>query len=147
VKEKENDMSKRLTRFRVRLAIAGVMLATLAISKPFIITKPARAFNVLTVTNINDNGPGSLRQAIIDANPGDSIIFNLSPLPATITLGSEIAIGKSLTISGPGPAQLTLSGGSSTQLTGNATLYLKVAQGVWQTFRVIDTNPSAVCKC
>jgi predicted outer membrane repeat protein len=33
------------------------------------------------------------------------------------------------------------------QLTGNATIYLKLASGVWQHFRVHDTNPSAVCKC
>jgi len=41
-----------------------------------------------------------------------------------------------------------ISAGFNTgQLTGNATIYLQVAQGVWQTFRVFDTNPSAVCKC
>jgi predicted outer membrane repeat protein len=41
-----------------------------------------------------------------------------------------------------------ISAGFNTgQLTGNATIYLKVAQGVWQTFRIVDTNPSAVCKC
>ena len=41
-----------------------------------------------------------------------------------------------------------ISAGFNTgQLTGNATIYLMVTQGVWQTFRVIDTNPSAVCKC
>jgi hypothetical protein len=41
-----------------------------------------------------------------------------------------------------------ISAGFNTgQLTGNATMYLMVAQGVWQTFRIVDTNPSAVCKC
>jgi predicted outer membrane repeat protein len=41
-----------------------------------------------------------------------------------------------------------ISAGFNTgQLTGNATIYLQVAQGVWQTFRIIDTNPSAACKC
>ena len=28
-----------------------------------------------------------------------------------------------------------------------ASAYLMVAPGVWQTFRIVDTNPSAVCKC
>ena len=32
---------------------------------------------VVTVTNTNDAGSGSLRQAILDANPGDSIVFNI----------------------------------------------------------------------
>src|SRR3954469_9402501 len=31
----------------------------------------------LTVTNTNDNLAGSLRQAIQDANPGDTIVFNI----------------------------------------------------------------------
>jgi parallel beta-helix repeat protein len=45
-------------------------------------------------------------------------------------------------------ADRRISAGFNTgQLTGNATIYLRVAQGVWQTFRIIDTNPSAVCKC
>lgn len=29
----------------------------------------------ITVTNANDSGPGSLRQAVVDAMPGDTIIF------------------------------------------------------------------------
>src|SRR5262249_41624660 len=31
----------------------------------------------ITVTNTNDSGPGSLRQALADANDGDTIAFNL----------------------------------------------------------------------
>jgi hypothetical protein len=31
--------------------------------------------------------------------------------------------------------------------TGSATIYLMVAQGVWQLFQINDTNPSAVCQC
>jgi hypothetical protein len=39
-----------------------------------------------------------------------------------------------------------LSAGFNTgQLTGTATIYLMVAQGVWQVLRIIDTNPSATC--
>ena len=38
-----------------------------------------------TVTNTNDSGAGSLRQALADANDGDTIDFNLT-YPATITL-------------------------------------------------------------
>jgi len=33
------------------------------------------------------------------------------------------------------------------QLTGSATIYLMVAQGVWHVFRINDTNPSAICSC
>src|SRR5215471_235505 len=39
-----------------------------------------------------------------------------------------------------------LSAGFNTgQLTGSATIYLMVAQGVWQVVRIIDNNPSATC--
>src|SRR5690606_27888979 len=56
----------------------------------------------LTVTNTNDSGPGSLRQAIADAGFGDTIIFDL-PLPATITLTSgQLVVSNNLTIEGPG---------------------------------------------
>jgi hypothetical protein len=41
-----------------------------------------------------------------------------------------------------------ISAGFNTgQLTGNATLYLKVAPGAWQSFQIVDTNPHAVCAC
>jgi hypothetical protein len=33
---------------------------------------------IITVTNINDNGPGSLRQSILDAAPGDTINFSVT---------------------------------------------------------------------
>jgi hypothetical protein len=41
-----------------------------------------------------------------------------------------------------------ISAGFNTgQRTGNATIYLMVVQGVWQSFQIVDTNPAAVCKC
>lgn len=71
---------------------------------------------IVTVTNTNDSGPGSLRQAIEDAAVGDTIIFDLV-LPATITLTSgELVLGKNLTIDGPGPDQLTISGNNSSRV-------------------------------
>jgi hypothetical protein len=60
-------------------------------SRPFIIQTTASTF---TVTNTNDSGPGSLRQAILDANanPGaDSITFNIpGPGPHTISPTSAL---------------------------------------------------------
>ena len=44
------------------------------------ITVPASA-DVITVTNTNDSGPGSLRQALAIANNGDTITLqSLAPL-------------------------------------------------------------------
>jgi hypothetical protein len=45
-------------------------------------------------------------------------------------------------------SSIRLSAGFNTgQLTGNATIYVQVVQGVWQSFRIVDTNPNAVCAC
>ena len=73
--------------------------------------------STLVVSNTNDSGAGSLRQAIADANadanPSDTITFNLT-YPATITLTSGVlTIEKNLTIRGPGASSLAISGGSS----------------------------------
>jgi hypothetical protein len=49
--------------------------------------------NIFTVTNTNDSGPGSLRQAILDANaaPGrDTINFNIGSGAQTIKLSSSL---------------------------------------------------------
>ena len=72
--------------------------------------KENRPANVITVTNTNDSGPGSLRQALADANDGDTINFDVSLKGQTIALTSgELVIDKSITITGPGSDQLAVS--------------------------------------
>ena len=62
----------------------------------------------ITVTNTNDSGPGSLRQALTVAHDGDRITFAVS---GTITLTSgQLGISKNVTISGPGADQLSIVG-------------------------------------
>ena len=62
----------------------------------------------ITVTNTNDNAPGSLRQALTIANDGDTIKFEVTD---TITLTSGgLPINKNITISGPGRDQLSIDG-------------------------------------
>ena len=71
--------------------------------------KRNRPADVITVTNTNDNGPGSLRQALADANDGDTIIFDVSLEGQSIALTSgELVIDKSITITGPGSDQLAV---------------------------------------
>lgn len=77
-----------------------------------------------TVTNTNDTGAGSLRQAVLDSNAAagsDTIVFDSSfSTQKTITLASPITInpatGDSLTITGPGRDLLTVSGNSAVQI-------------------------------
>ena len=62
----------------------------------------------ITVTNTNDSGPGSLRQALADAIDGDTVTFAVT---GTITLTSGgLVIDKDVTISGPGADQLSIDG-------------------------------------
>jgi parallel beta-helix repeat protein len=58
-----------------------------------LISVAANAAGTFTVTNTNDSGPGSLRQAILDASAagGGTVAFNLSPTPAKIMLQSLLS--------------------------------------------------------
>ena len=68
--------------------------------------------STLVVTNDDDSGTGSLRQAIADAASGDTITFSHSLRGQTIMLTSgALDITKSLDIDGPGASQLSVSGG------------------------------------
>jgi hypothetical protein len=54
-----------------------------------------------TITSNADNGAGTLRQAISDANNGDDIVFNLAAGNETIVLSSgDLYIDKGVTING-----------------------------------------------
>jgi hypothetical protein len=69
-----------------------------------------------TVTNLNDQGPGSLRQAIADASAEDTVDFQQG-LHGTITLTSgALTINKLLTIDGPGASIITVSGNKNQQV-------------------------------
>jgi hypothetical protein len=72
----------------------------------------------LTVTNTDDSGPGSLRDAIATADVGDRIEFSVTGA-ITLTSGS-LTLDKNLTIKGPGAAQLAISGGGNPVLVINS---------------------------
>jgi hypothetical protein len=73
------------------------------------------------VTNNLDSGTGSLRAEIAAALSGDTINFDPSLDGQTITLTSgELAINTSLSINGPGAAQLTISGGGTDGIFASA---------------------------
>ena len=72
--------------------------------------------SAITVTDADDSGAGTLRQAIADICPGGTIDFNLA-YPATITLlTGELLINKDMTINGPGASSLTLSGNNASRV-------------------------------
>src|SRR6267142_2880963 len=71
----------------------------------------------LVVTTTADSGPGSLRAALAAANDGDTIQFDPALNGQTITLTSgELTVDKNLTITGPGPDQLAVSGSLASRI-------------------------------
>jgi CSLREA domain-containing protein len=97
---KTNNSSSRT------VGVLTIIALTLAMAQPL------RAS--ITVTNLADSGPGSLRQAITDAAPGDTIDFAVT---GAITLTSgELVIDKDVTISGPGATNLTVSGNNLSRI-------------------------------
>ena len=76
--------------FIVRLGLASILIAGLLGDQP---ARTAQA-TTLVVTNTNDSGAGSLRQAVANAGPGDTITFHASLTGQTITLASPLSITK-----------------------------------------------------
>src|SRR5437867_1674124 len=101
----------------------GVMESCVLIFLWLLLSPPAEAA-LLTVTNTEDSGPGSLRQALLDANntPGpDNIHFSIpGPGPHTITPETDLpAISGPVTIDGytqAGASPNTLPNGNNAVL-------------------------------
>jgi hypothetical protein len=69
-----------------------------------------------TVTSLGDSGPGTLRDAIANAAPGEIIDF-APKLHGTITLTSgQLGITQNLNIVGPGANGLTISGNDDSRV-------------------------------
>src|SRR5215471_8594362 len=99
---------------RISLIIVVLILAGLTMSTLLGAIRSAKAGSTITVTNTNDSGAGSLRQAISGASSGDTISFDAGLNGQTITLTSgRIAIETSVTIAGLGSTNLTISGNYS----------------------------------
>jgi hypothetical protein len=98
---RERRVQRKRTQALARGLAVGAVLAGAG---------PAAAAT-FTVINTNDSGPGSLRQALIDANAAagaDDIAFTVVP-PATISLLTALPqITSPLTITGLGASNLTI---------------------------------------
>jgi hemolysin type calcium-binding protein/parallel beta helix pectate lyase-like protein len=103
---------RRVSAKRAAVAGAGISLgATLVAGSAEAAT--------LTVSNLNDSGAGSLRQALLDANanPGTDLVTFQSKLTGQITLASQLPqITDAVQILGPGADRLTISGNNSFEI-------------------------------
>jgi len=93
----------------IRLKAAAICLSlTCAVT---IFARPT----TIVVTNTNDNGPGSLRQAIVDAHDGDTI--DATGISGFITLNTgQLLVDKSLTINGAGADLLAVDGNATSRV-------------------------------
>lgn len=110
---------------------AGAVLALLSALSYRVPVRAAGSGVTRTVTTTQDGGAGSLRQVILDAQSGDTIVFSSSVFnaPVTLALGGQIEISRSLTIDGSGAGIVapTLSGNSLNRVflvDGGASLTL-----------------------
>src|ERR1044071_361648 len=93
----------------------GIVASTIAglalLCTPVLSAQPSQPHAItIVVTNTNDSGPGSLRQALADVNDGDAIQFDPSLNGQSIMLTSgELAVNNSITITGPGDNLLAVS--------------------------------------
>jgi hypothetical protein len=85
--------------------LIGICLIQFALAQRTTWRAPA---NIITVMNTNDSGLGSLRQALADANDGDTIDFAVTGIIG-LTSG-ELSVTKNVTISGPGAENLSVNG-------------------------------------
>jgi hypothetical protein len=62
------------------------------------------------VSNTADSGPGSLRQTILEAAPEDTIVFAPWVTGALTLTSGELVLNRNVTLLGPGPQLLAISG-------------------------------------
>jgi CSLREA domain-containing protein len=99
----KNSMHIRPLRYPRFLLPLALMLLVLSVSS-------ARA-TTRTVTSLADSGAGTLRDAIAASGDGDLINFSVTGV-ISLTSGA-LVISKSITIAGPGPTQLEVTRGNS----------------------------------
>ena len=69
----------------------------------------------LTVNDTGDSGPGTLRDALVSAADGDTI--DATGVSGTIFLtNGELLVARSVTILGPGPANLVVDGNAASRV-------------------------------
>ena len=94
--------------------MSDIRSAVICLTLTCALTIPAYA-TIIPVTNLNDSGPGSLRQALAIANDGDTI--DATGISGVITLTSgELLVDKSVTINGAGADVLAVDGNMASRV-------------------------------
>ncbi len=99
--------------------MSHVTSAAICLTLACALTISARATTII-VSNTNDNGLGSLRQALADANDGDTIDATGISGVITLTTG-QLLVDKSVTINGAGAGVLAVDGNTTSRVFQTAT--------------------------
>jgi len=91
----------------------------------------------LTVTNLADSGPGTLRDRIALAAPGDSISFGVF---GTVRLNSELVITQNLTVAAFGSAPVYISGSRNSRVFNVTGGTINLSSLAIVDGRVVGTN-------
>ncbi|MCI0536280.1 MAG: hypothetical protein L0Z50_13755 [Verrucomicrobiales bacterium] len=104
----------------MKKALAKALPAALLLVPVVWLDAQINAFQVqpiVTVNNILDAGPGSLREAILMVAPGGTIEFDPALQGQTVILTTgELIIEKDLTLRGPGASQLSITGNDANRV-------------------------------
>lgn len=101
-----------ILRFVLVAGVAGGLLGALTVLATLHLPRAAaQAPPIVVVANTGDSGAGSLRQAILDVEPGGTIGFDPSLAGGTILLTSgQLVISQSLTVDASAAVSLTVDG-------------------------------------
>src|SRR5690606_12313205 len=103
IAEKGNPMERKASwRKLCRTLLASCVAAAFGASP-----LPARGGDTLVVQNCNDSGPGSLRQALLDAGGGELVDLRELDCPL-ITLSSGELVSVGVRLVGPGQEALAI---------------------------------------
>ena len=101
----------------IRLNTYRAALLALFFAGATVLSTSAASAATITVINTNDSGPGSLRQALVNVNDGDTINFDPSLNGHKIKLTSgQLKVVKDITISGPGANHLAVDGNAQSRV-------------------------------
>jgi len=99
-------------------ALTRLLVAGTSDGRGFVGVGDALPATVIVVSNTNDSGPGSLRDALAAANDGDTI--DATGVSGTILLtGGELQINHNVTINGPGAEDLAVNGNATSRVFEN----------------------------
>jgi hypothetical protein len=97
----------------------------------------------IVVTNTNDSGSGSLRDALAAANDGDTI--DATGVSGTILLTSgELQINHNVTINGPGAGNLAVNGNATSRVFENFASNVTISGFTITNGRVDDDNGGGI---